>query len=1300
MAAPTGATVTASSGQIQSVSAAGTTILAASLITGNSTGATLDAMPITLADDFDLFSYFARNATAPSWTVDLGTWTDANGNQPDFFLYEYGSNDAFTVAAILPGNVVGQAISIPASLWQSTGINAPGGPNNGQPLGGVAWAITDLLDASGVALDNSSEITGLQIESATIDAASLVAAVAEGQGGGPPPVDFGPSAAQNTPTAGVFGELRQWHRVTVAFEGPDTSEDAIPNPFTDYRLNVTFHHPATGTTYLVPGYYAADGHAGETSATSGNIWRAHLSPDFSGEWTWQASLRMGDEIAISTDPTAGISVPLTDSTGDFTILPTDKVVPDFRACGRLEYVGERYLQFAGTGEYFVKAGADSPENFLANPEIDGTFNRAGTNFLRTWGPHLQDWEEGDPNWQNGQGRGLIGALNYLASESQNVFSFLTYNAGGDGDDVWMYVEPTDPLRFDTSKLDQWEIIFAHAQALGIYLHFKTQEQEMDNDPPFGLDAGAVELERRLYYRELIARYGHHLALNWNLGEENTQTTAQRREMAQFFHDNDPYGHNIVLHTFPGQTDSVYSALVGNQSKLTGISIQKRWDQVHEETLQWVEESEALARPWVVANDEIGPANRGVPPDSSTSGTPSQAQVRQVVLWGNLMAGGAGVEFYFGGSADQALQDWRTRDRMWDFNRHALTFFNTYLPFWEMNSDNALVGNPNDNNTDYAFAKRGEIYAVFLTDGGTVDLDLEAFTDTFTVSWFDPRDGGPLQTGTVETITGPGPQSIGLPPSDTSEDWAALIRLQSLAVNTAPDITPDSFRVIEGSPASTSVGMLPASDPDPGQSLTYAITGGNDAGAFQVDPNTGLISVADPAPLVKLSNPFFRLEITVTDNGVPSESVTADATVLVEHAVAGKRVLFIRGASGTGGLGGGNDNQLADLFNTAGNTNFVELRQLLEGEGYIVEQMIEGTPIPGENIGQPIDFASMDLSVYDVIVFSSNNADYLPGGDTSRVDAIEEWVRNGGGALFFSDANFGRNFATAPTSDQQFLDRFGLTVYQDRGTYGLFAPDDFLVPEHPILAGFPEITSDDISGFDGEGVSPFTLNPVTVPGANITFLTVAKGGIRFNDGSPQGSTGQSDSGDSTLVVVDIGVGRVVGHFDRNTFFSDGGAGTDLTRFDNTQFALNLFRWLTGGGQDAFANYLEAAFDADFGVPALEATVWGPLANPDDDPFNNLLEFFLALDPDNPELDAITFAFEDGQGVLTFPMANELPSNVAGLVEYTEDFSDWFTESVTLISGDDLGDATVMRAFLPVPLSGNQFGRLRVTQETAD
>ena len=53
-----------------------------------------------------------------------------------------------------------------------------------------------------------------------------------------------------------------WHPVTLDFAGPMTSETANdPNPFLDFRLNVTFTAP-DGTMTTVPGFFAGDGKGG------------------------------------------------------------------------------------------------------------------------------------------------------------------------------------------------------------------------------------------------------------------------------------------------------------------------------------------------------------------------------------------------------------------------------------------------------------------------------------------------------------------------------------------------------------------------------------------------------------------------------------------------------------------------------------------------------------------------------------------------------------------------------------------------------------------------------------------------------------------------------------------------------------------------------------------------------------------------------------------------------------------------------------------------------------------------------
>jgi len=89
-----------------------------------------------------------------------------------------------------------------------------------------------------------------------------------------------PVSADNKPL--ITGELMKWHKVTLTFDGPRASETDDNNPFLNYRLNVLFTHKASGKSYLVPGYFAADGNAGETSVTAGDKWRVHFAPDVTG----------------------------------------------------------------------------------------------------------------------------------------------------------------------------------------------------------------------------------------------------------------------------------------------------------------------------------------------------------------------------------------------------------------------------------------------------------------------------------------------------------------------------------------------------------------------------------------------------------------------------------------------------------------------------------------------------------------------------------------------------------------------------------------------------------------------------------------------------------------------------------------------------------------------------------------------------------------------------------------------------------------------------------------------------------
>ncbi len=593
--------------------------------------------------------------------------------------------------------------------------------------------------------------------------------------------DIGETAARKTLEEGVYGERKKWHCVTLAFEGPDTGERSDPNPFTDYRLNVRFVHRASSRSLVVPGYYAADGIAGETGATSGQIWRVHFRPDAEGIWDWECSFRQGPNIAMYEGDAFSEALPANGRTGSLEIAPSDKTGRDFRAHGRLQYTGGRYWRFAETGEAYLKGGADSPENLLAYVDFDGpkpehanlNEERAGEapeSPLHEYAPHARDWNEGDPTWQGGKGKNLIGGLNYLASQGLNSIYFLTMNVEGDGNDVWPWTSAEERFRFDCSKLDQWDIVFTHMQRSGLLMHVVTQETENDQL----LDSGALGLQRRLYYRELIARFGHHLALVWNFGEENTNTARQLGHFADYFESADPYGSPVVVHTYPGQYDFVYTPLLGHPN-FEGPSLQMGdMTQTHSETLKWIARSQQAERNWVVCLDEIGPADTGVKPDADDFW---HDDVRRHALWGNLMAGGAGVEWYFGyryAHNDLGCEDWRSRENMWRLTGHALEFFRKYLPFSEMENADSLT----PSTEDYCFAKEGAVYAVYLPPNVPGEIDLSEAQGRFSIAWYDPRHGGELQRGSQAAVQGGRSRvSVGNPPKEPRQDWVVLLRRQ-------------------------------------------------------------------------------------------------------------------------------------------------------------------------------------------------------------------------------------------------------------------------------------------------------------------------------------------------------------------------------------------------------------------------------------------------------------------------------------------------------------------------------------------
>lgn len=534
--------------------------------------------------------------------------------------------------------------------------------------------------------------------------------------------------------ATVDGQAVVWHPLTFTFAGPEASEaDDEPNPFLDFRLQVTFHGPGD-RQYVVQGYFDGDGKGGG----KGRAWRVRFAPDVPGTWRFEATLRHGRQLAVELAPDAGEPFDLAGSTGTFDVAERDSRAPGFLKWGRLEYVGGHYLKFRD-GPYWLRGGTDEPEDFLGYAGFDRTPPR------HHYAVHVADWREGDPDWSDGRGRGIIGALNYLADQHVNSIYFLTMNVGGDGKDVWPWVGPIDPkgnpandnLHFDVGKLQQWEVVLDHAQRRGIFLHIVFNEAEEANKRE--LDDGELGTERKLYYCEMVARFGHHLALEWNLCEEynlNFSFGAERvRAFAEYLQAVDPYDHPITVHSAGDPVEQLRFTYGDPRFSLTSIQLNQR--PIHEVTEEIRQATRRAGRPIPVSLDEFtldrGQSASHIPVDDADGH-------RREKIWPTYFSGGM-IEFILEDLLQTDSFNTAEREKLWRYLWYARRFMEENLPYWEMEPADSLstggatipVGIGRGRSVQLGpqvFAKRGEVYAIYLpTCETTGSLDLTELRGT-------------------------------------------------------------------------------------------------------------------------------------------------------------------------------------------------------------------------------------------------------------------------------------------------------------------------------------------------------------------------------------------------------------------------------------------------------------------------------------------------------------------------------------------------------------------------------------------
>lgn len=96
-------------------------------------------------------------------------------------------------------------------------------------------------------------------------------------------------------------------------------------------------------------------------------------------------------------------------------------------------------------------------------------------------------------------------------------------------------------------------------------------------------------------------------------------------------------------------------------------------------------------------------------------------------------------------------------------------------------------------------------------------------------------------------------------------------------NYAPVIENQTFNIGTYPPTGTLIGTIVATDPNPGQTLTYEITAGNSNNIFSINTNTGELFVESGFAFYPRT---FYLQVKVTDSGTPTLSDIAIISVVV------------------------------------------------------------------------------------------------------------------------------------------------------------------------------------------------------------------------------------------------------------------------------------------------------------------------------------------------------------------------------------------------------------------------------------
>ncbi|PPR24311.1 MAG: Serralysin C, partial [Alphaproteobacteria bacterium MarineAlpha10_Bin2] len=242
---------------------------------------------------------------------------------------------------------------------------------------------------------------------------------------------------------------------------------------------------------------------------------------------------------------------------------------------------------------------------------------------------------------------------------------------------------------------------------------------------------------------------------------------------------------------------------------------------------------------------------------------------------DILSGGGGNDYLLGGSGDDVLSGGTGND-YFDAGSGANRF---------------LIGAGEADDT--IWVENNSLSIDVLQFGGGIGLSDVGFSQSnndLTITLSEAHGGGAVTvSGFFAAGGGQRIDTIEFDADATTlnvSNYSQLSDFLQPALNQSPTVIDQGFVVAENTALGTVVGTVSASDPDAGDVLSYAITAGNESGAFSIDAGTGQMTVEGALDFEELNS--YTLTVQVTDGGLLSDSaaVSIDLTDVNEAPTLG------------------------------------------------------------------------------------------------------------------------------------------------------------------------------------------------------------------------------------------------------------------------------------------------------------------------------------------------------------------------------------------------------------------------------